>query len=441
MATTNDSAIVLGGGLSGAATAYALASAGWQRVTVIEAGHSIGGLAGSFEQDGRFYPLGYHHILHRDRVLLFFLEKIGALADVRWRRIRMLFEQGGRLHDLGSPLGFLRFPMAAADKARFVRLMLRSFRKTDWSDWEGRSAAELIDSWGGPGVRTSLFESLSRLKFDLPCEAVSAAWLGARLYFREGSAPLGYIPGTNWTKVLCDGVASLLKERGVAIRLRSPVRSLHRSDGAIREVELQSGERVGGDLFVSTIPTEVYSTLAPDDETAEIRNIRYTAIVSAICATRQKVSPDFYWLNLASLTHSAGGLFQLNSLNPTAGGGDTCLNFITHLPSRSSSFFTKSDDELLSGYAADFRRLFGFELAPYWTQINRIPMYSPVFVRRYANCPVKSQTWRNLYFAGNYRTFPSIASTGTALGSGLATGRRILEDHGITPSDEVGSLT
>ena len=43
-----------------------------------------------------FYPLGYHHILHRDRVLLYFLDLIGALPDVRWRRIRMLFHLGGR---------------------------------------------------------------------------------------------------------------------------------------------------------------------------------------------------------------------------------------------------------------------------------------------------------------------------------------------------------
>ena len=60
------SAVVLGGGLSGIAAALTLARAGL-RVTVVERGASLGGLAGSLEQDGHFYPLGYHHILHRDR--------------------------------------------------------------------------------------------------------------------------------------------------------------------------------------------------------------------------------------------------------------------------------------------------------------------------------------------------------------------------------------
>ena len=57
-------------------------------------------------------------------------------------------------------------------------------------------------------------------------------------------------------------------------------------------------------------------------------------------------------------------------------------------------------------------------------------MYSPVFDRGYRNPPVRSATWRNVYFAGNYRTFPSIASTGTALASGLTAGAAILADHG-----------
>jgi hypothetical protein len=84
---------------------------------------------------------------------------------------------------------------------------------------------------------------------------------------------------------------------------------------------------------------------------------------------------------------------------------------------------------LISRYLADFREIFGFELTPFWTNVARIPMYSPVFRRSYRNPPVRSHTWRNVYFAGNCRTFPSAASTDTALASGLVAARSILEDH------------
>jgi protoporphyrinogen oxidase len=425
------SAVILGGGLSGVAAAYTLARAGLTDVTILESGASLGGLAGSFEREGHFYPLGYHHILDRDRTLLFFLDLIDALPQVRWRRIRMLFQLEQESYDLGSVGGFARFPMRPIDKLRFVKLMLKAFAKQDWSDWEGRSAAELIDSWAGPGVRTALFERLTRLKFDLPCDEVSGAWLGARLHFREGSAPLGYIPEANWTKVLCDGVTRLLGDAGVQIRTRARVRRLQTEGDRISHAELDTGEVIKGDVFVSSIPTETYFRLISSDTTPDLESVRYTALLSVICVTRQAVQPDAYWINLASLDRTAGAIFLLSSLNPTIGRpGDTCVNFVTHLPHRDHFLFKTSDEQLKALYLKDFQSVFGFELEPFWTHVSRVPMYSPVFSRTFRNAPIRSTSWQNVYFAGNYRTFPSIVSTGTALGSGVAAASAMLQNDG-----------
>ena len=425
--------VVLGGGLSGVAAAYTLARSGITNVTVLERGMTLGGLAGSFERDGHFYPLGYHHILHRDRALLYFLDLIGALPTVRWRRIRMLFHLGNRAYDLATVGGFVAFPMSPRDKAGFIRLMLKAFTKRDWSDWQDRSAAELVDSYAGPGTREALFERLTRLKFELPCDEVSGAWLGARLHFREGSAPLGYIPDANWTKVLCDGVTRLLAECGVQVRLNTTVSRLLTAGGKVHAVELSTGEHIAADLFVSTVPTEVYLRLLPEDHTPELDRIKYSALISVVCATRQAVDPLAYWINLASLDRTACGIFLLSSLNPSIGRpGDTCVNFVTHLRGRDRPLFQASDDELLTWYRDDFRAVFGFELEPFWTNIARVPMYSPVFRRSFRNPPLQSSSWPNVYFAGNYRTFPSIVSTGTALGSGVATGSVMLRKLGQT---------
>ncbi|MBK5254837.1 MAG: FAD-dependent oxidoreductase [Vicinamibacteria bacterium] len=427
--------VVLGGGLSGASVAYALARTKAFEVTVVERGPTLGGLAGSFEREGHFYPLGYHHILHRDRTLLFFLDRIGALSSVEWRRIRMLFRVNERLYNLANPADFLAFPMSLADKARFTWMMARAFGKSDWSDWQDKSAVELLDAWSGPGVRAALFEPLSRLKFELPCQEVSGAWLGARLHHREGSAPLGYIPGANWTKVLCEGITQLVAEQGVALRTSAAVAGLLKSDDQVRAVELVNGEQIEADIVVSTIPAEVYMGLAPEETTPQLADIRYTALVSVICASKKKVSPDFYWMNLASLDRAACGVFLLNSLNPTIGApGDSCVNFVTHLNNRSRPLFAKSDQELISLYLEDFQAIFGFDLEPFWTNVARVPMYSPVFGRGYRNPPPRSSRFPNVYFAGNYRTFPSIVSTGTALFSGVETAEVILADHGL-PAD------
>ena len=349
----------------------------------------------------------------------------------------MLFRlRDGRLYDLGHPRDFLRFPMAFSDKLRFVRLMLRAFSKSDWADWHDTDAATLLDAWAGPGVREAIFEPLTRLKFELPCREVSAAWLGARLHFREGSSPLGYIPHANWTKVLCDGVTRLVAEQGVRVRLRETVARLRTDGKRVVAAELSSGESLAADLFVSSVPTEVYLKLVPRDETPQLAAIRYTALLSVVCATRARVTPEFYWMNLASLDRTACGLFVLSSLNPTIGGpGETCVNFVTHLQGRERALFAKSDDELLAAYLDDFRAIFGFPLEPFWTHIARIPMYSPVFDRGYRNPPLRSSSFSNLYFAGNYRTFPSVASTGTALHSGLLAADAMLRDAGGAGSE------
>jgi protoporphyrinogen oxidase len=433
----NPAVVVLGGGLSGCATAYALAQAGL-RVTVLERAPALGGLAGSFEREGHFYPLGYHHILHRDRTLLYFLDQIDALDQVHWRRIRMLFRHENQNYDLANPVDFLRFPMSLVDKARFATLMLRAYAKSNWDEWLDKSAEDLVDAWAGPRVREALFEPLTRLKFELPCSEVSAAWLGARLHHREGSAAVGYIPGTNWTQVLCAGVARLLAESGVDVRLRTSVAKLHADGERVNQVELDSGERLPADLVVSSIPTETYLGLAPDDATPRLREIRYSALLSMVCASQKTVKPDFYWMNLSDLNHAACGIFQLHSLNPSIGApGDSCINFVTHLNSRTDPFFSKPEEEILAAYLDDFKAIFGFDLDPFWTKLSRVPMYSPVVTRSYRNPPVRSARFSNLYFAGNYRTFPSVLSTGTALASGLDAAQTMLQDRGTdTPLPE-----
>jgi protoporphyrinogen oxidase len=210
------------------------------------------------------------------------------------------------------------------------------------------------------------------------------------------------------------------------------VQRLHTEGDRVVAVQLESGDRLQADLFISSVPTETYLRLIQEDRTPHLENIRYTALISVICATRQAVPSDAYWINLASLDCTAGAIFLLSSLNPTIGRpGDTCVNFVTHLPGRHHALFNEPDEQLTARYRKDFQKVFGFEIEPFWTHVSRVPMYSPVFSRSFRNPPIHSTSWRNMYFAGNYRTFPSIVSTGTALGSGVAAASALLHDAAL----------
>jgi len=423
------SVVVLGGGLAGMSAALQLAAAPrrFGPITLVEQGRELGGLAGGFEQDGRAYPLGYHHILDRDDTLLGHLGLLGLLERVSWRRIRMLFEVGGRIHDLRRLGGLLSFPLGLVDKARFAWLLARAARKADWSDWDARSAAELVDAWAGAKVRERMFEPLTRIKFGLPCREVSASWLGARLHHREGSAPLGRIPGASWTKLLCDGLAAELARCGVVARTATRVVALESSEGRVTAARLSDGTTLRGDLFVSALPTVVWCALAPDEATPALREVRYTALVSAIAAAPADGLPDFYWLNCLDPGSAASGLFRLDGLDPSlARPGEAILNFVTHLPGRDDERFAAGDETWLARFGADFTRLFRRPFRPRWTRVNRLGLYSPVFRLGYRNPPVRSATFANVWFAGNYRSHPTVASTGTALRSGIEAAEAIV---------------
>ena len=113
--------VVIGGGLAGMAAAWRMARQGLQ-VTLVEKDDKLGGLASSFEQDGRTFPLGYHHILGTDDHLLAFLARLDLLEHVRWRHIEMAFSMNGDIYTLASIKDLARFPLPASDKLRLAAL-------------------------------------------------------------------------------------------------------------------------------------------------------------------------------------------------------------------------------------------------------------------------------------------------------------------------------
>jgi protoporphyrinogen oxidase len=419
------------------AAAWEIAGAGTGDVTIVERSPEPGGLASSFQQGGHYYPLGYHHILPTDATLLRFLELIGALPDVRWRRIRMLFRVGGDLYDFSKAADLMRLPLPLFQKLRFAALMVRAYQKKDWSDWEGRTAREFVDSWGGARVRELVFEPLCDLKFELRSDEVSGAWMGTRLHAREGSGRLGYIPRTNWTRTLCEGMVRLVQVRGVEVRTGAAVTGLQTHGQRVREVELDNGDSLEADVFVSAMPTNVLARLLPGNPQLDF--VDYTALLSLVGGTRQAIPDDFYWLNLLSPRLAACGIFLLTSLNPTIGDeGEHCVNFVTHLRSPREPLFSLDEDELLARYLDDYREVFGIDLVLDWSNLSRIPAYSPVFTPAYRNPDVRSADWENLYLTGNYRTYPSVASTGTALRAGVETGDIVVEELSGRRPERVG---
>ncbi len=422
--------VVIGGGMAGMAAALTLAEHG-QSVTLLEANHHLGGLASSFEKDGRLVPLGYHHILSSDAHLLSFLARLGLLPRVHWKHLEMGFSIDGSILGLSSPRDFLRSPLSWRVKAGMAARVATAW----WPLSNDEPASDWLRRMTGSRAIEAFFDPLTQIKFGLPTSALSAAWLRARLAAGEAGCRYGYMPNEDWVSVLVEALRDRMEAAGVEVLLEQPVVKLHTtpSGSRVKEVELQNGSRLSARSFVGAVPPPVLCRMSADASTPELEAIDYTGVVSSVIATRTPVPLDRYWTNFLRPAHSFGGIFRLDLLNDSLGHpGVKLLNFCTHVApaSKERSMLTWETDAIEERYLADFSSRFGVTIEPEWTHTSRISLYSPVFVHGYTNPAVQHSRLANLFLAGNHRTFPVLATTGSAMGSGLEAAYAILSSDG-----------
>src|ERR1044072_2535943 len=99
---------IVGGGVLGVTLALRLAQAG-ARVTVLERGPSLGGLAGTMDFGGHEVDRFYHVITPADSRMIAMAEEVGLGDELRFRPGGAGFFAGGEMHDFDGIADLLRF--------------------------------------------------------------------------------------------------------------------------------------------------------------------------------------------------------------------------------------------------------------------------------------------------------------------------------------------
>ena len=422
--------VIIGAGMSGLGAALTLLERGFP-CTILEAQNEPGGLAGSFKIKDHYYPLGYHHILAEDKPLLKILKKLGLYQRVSRGKGKVFFARDEKIYNLENPRDFLKFPLPIFAKFRFVILMLYCFIKSNWNMDLG-NARDWLDRIAGRRVREVIFDPLMDIKYGLPSEHLSANWLGSRLHYREFSKPLGFMAGTDWTKVLVETLVKRIVELGGEIITNAAVTRVQIEDNACAGVSFNKDgaeHNRPARIVINTAPPHIFQTFS-NYTTRPLEQNTYLDALSVIVEIKEKIPYDFYLLSCLKPRYSFGGIFMLSALNPTIGTEHkTVLNFFTNLSSAYEPFRAKTPEELMAAYLADFKKLFGFTPSPLWHHRTLIKNYSPRFLLNYQN-PNQRATVAGLYFAGNYLTYPVITSTGSAFASGQQAANYIVDDYG-----------
>ena len=175
-------AVVIGGGISGLAAAYALTRRG-ASVTLLERRPVLGGLARSEMMLGEPREVYYHFICADDYHLLRLINDLELSEALEWAPARTSYFVEGRMYPFTTPLDILRFPpLPLRDRLRFGLHAARCRRLQDWRPLEDLTAEEWLRREAGDRAYEVIWQPLLRTKFGRYAEQVSAPWIWHRLY-------------------------------------------------------------------------------------------------------------------------------------------------------------------------------------------------------------------------------------------------------------------
>lgn len=298
---------VVGGGILGTVLSLRLAQAG-HRVTLLERGPSLGGLAGSMDFGGHTVDRFYHVITPADSRMIGLAEEVGLGDQLRFAPVGVGFYRGGRLYDLNGLTDFARFPPLSP----LARLRLASFvAQCQVRRRYGRLERIPLERWlrrqCGNQVTDRIWRPLLNSRFEGHHSELPATYLWARTRRmsgarrgRERREEMGHVIGGH--QRLIDALGARAVEVGVDARTDAPV------EGLAMDGEAVTGVRVGGedldfDLTIATLQPPALRFLLPErlQRLLEAYPKRYLGVVCVVLKTRESVLP-YYSLNICEPT-------------------------------------------------------------------------------------------------------------------------------------------
>lgn len=383
---------VVGGGMLGAATAEHLQRAG-SEVTLFEAAPHLGGLADAWQVGEVTWDRHYHVILLSDLRVRALLDRIGLTDQLCWTEVRTGYYADGQLSSVSNAVEYLRLPgLGPVAKARLGTTILWGSRIRDGRAMEERSVESWLRRWSGDATFERFWLPLLRAKLGESYRQTSAAFIWStiqRLYAARaagvGREQFGYVQGGYAT--ITARLATHLAERGVDLRLSSPVGEVRRS-GAGLEVSTGSSTE-WFDRVIVTTAAPLAADLCPDltaDETARLRGVRYQGIVCASAVLRRSLSP-YYLTYITDPATPFTAVVEMTTLIDRAEVGGNHLVYLPKYAPASDELFDMDDDEVRERFWPYLRTMYptlSDDDVLAW-KVSRVPQVFAVPTLRYSD--------------------------------------------------------
>ena len=264
-------ALIMGGGMSGLATAINLLEQGFE-VELIEADDIFGGRASSWtDEDGDMIDNALHVFFPYYLNLVNFFKKIGVADKIMWKRPEYYFAQDDGVqavlrfpklpspfHAAGAMYGMMKaykgLPLwkmlfAAASLSSLITKTDAEIDKLDdttWGEWCMRHGPKGAFKFFDPAAHGLTFTepyALSAKVFANWSRKVNASTADATIGFANGG--LGEI----WV----DNCLAYIKKKGGTYALNQTVTAINVADGKIKSVVINGKEEKTADIYVSAM--------------------------------------------------------------------------------------------------------------------------------------------------------------------------------------------
>ena len=260
------------------------------------------------------------------------------------------------------------------------------------------------------------------------------AWFWAR--FKARSTRLGTFQGG--FQAFSDAFAGHLRQRGVDIRLSTPVERIAPIAGGRTRLVQPGGKSEEFDRWLVTVGPGLMARLTPDlpqDYLQGLLNLKSMGAVVMVLALKHQFSPQgYYWYNLPK---SAGFPFlalveHTNFVSSEHFGGDHIVYIGDYLET-DHEYFKLTKEELLERFLPVLTR-FNPNFNPEWlrkTWLFRAAYAQPVpLVNHSRNIPAIRTPLPGLFFASMSQVYPWDRGTNFAVQIGRKAAKMILEEAG-----------
>ena len=406
-------AAVIGGGISGLASAWRLAGLG-HRVTLFEAEDGLGGLATTFPWRDTHLERFYHCILPSDGALIRLIDELGLGGDLLWRETGMGFIHRGRTYPLNTPLDLLRFsPLPIADRLRLGLLGMRARAAGDDTSLDEVPIEDWLTRQVGERAYRVLWKPMLEAKIGERHPGLPALWLASRMRREknterelQGCLRHGY-------RSLIDALAEGLERRRVEVRLRTRVDAIERDDETMT-LRIAGGVPETFDVVVATSPLVQFQQMTRQlglHPAVSDLQLDYQGVVCGMFILERPLS-RWYWSPVVDSGATCQGIVEMSNLVPLERTHGLHVAYLVNYTHRRSELFREPDAELLERYRGDLATLFpGAENSVVEQFLFRAPFVEPIWTVGYLRRrPPTSVIPGRLYLACTAQVYPRVNS-------------------------------